>query len=257
LHRWKGQGDPKETKVRVRIFGATDVGRVRKINQDSYYINAEQGIAIVADGIGGRKGGEIASSMAVKGIYSEFLKRQNMKESDVPPFLIATIDKVNSQILEKGQDDEAIEGMGTTLNALVFLGDNLYIAHVGDSRTYLYYRNHIWQLTLDHNMEVYIERGWLSKETLGKAARPNALVRALGLTPKCEVDVYEKVVRPHEIYLTCSDGLTGMVSDKKIKSLIREYENKLHALPERLVEEANKGGGKDNITVVISEVLRG
>ena len=243
--------------MRIRMFGTTDVGRVRKANQDNYYCNAEQGIAIVADGIGGRKGGEVASALAVRGISGDYLKCESLKHAEVPPFLLASIDKANQKIIDDGNADEAITGMGTTLNALLFVGERVYIAHIGDSRTYLYYKSNLWQLTLDHNMEVYIERGWLPEESLLKTTKPNALVRALGLSPKCEIDIYQKSLKPGEVLLTCSDGLTGMVSDRRILKLIKENENSLDLLPQKLVDEANAAGGRDNVTVVITDVSKG
>lgn len=239
------------------MYGRTDVGLLRKMNQDCHYFNADQGIAVVCDGIGGRKGGEVASSIAVKGMTKAFLNCDSLRQEEISPFLTSAVDKVNQQILNKGKIDASIEGMGTTLNCLLFVGDSLYIAHIGDSRTYLYYKGHFWQLTLDHNMEVYVERGWLPKESLLGSSKPGALVRALGLGGQVEVDIYEKVLRPGEIILTCSDGLTSMVSDRKICSLIRENENRLDVLPKILISEANKNGGRDNTTVVITEVVKG
>ena len=243
--------------MRIKMYGTSNVGRVRKVNQDNFYCNAQQGIAIVADGIGGRKGGEVASALAVGGISYDYLRCDSLKQSEVPPFLLASIDRANQKIMEEGANDEATSGMGTTLNTLLFVGDRVYIAHIGDSRTYLYYKNNLWQITLDHNMEVYVERGWLPEESLLKASKPNALVRALGLSPKCEIDIYQKTLKPGEVLLTCSDGLTSMVSDRKILKLIRENEGSLDVLPQKLVDEANNAGGRDNITVIITEIAKG
>ena len=243
--------------MRIKMYGTSDVGRVRKVNQDNYYCNAQQGIVIVADGIGGRKGGEVASALAVSGISHDYLKCESLKHAEVPPFLLASIDKANQKIIDEGAANEATSGMGTTLNALLIVGDRVYIAHIGDSRTYLYYKGNLWQLTLDHNMEVYIERGWLPEESLLKTTKPNALVRALGLSPKCEIDIYQKALKPGEALLTCSDGLTSMVSDRRILKVMRENENNMETLPQKLVDEANNAGGRDNITIVITEVAKG
>lgn len=242
--------------MRIRMYGESDIGRVRKKNQDSVYFNGEQGIVVVADGIGGRKGGEVASQMAVRGLKKQFVECESLRHESIIPFLASSIDKVNQGIIEKGQTTPAIEGMGTTLNCLLFVGEKVYIAHMGDSRTYLYTKGQMWQMTVDHNVEVYVSRGWLPRETLQGRSKPGALVRALGLSPECEVDIYEKALHEGEIYVTCSDGLTGMVDDRKITAMIRENEKRLDVLPRLLIAEANRNGGKDNITVVVTEVQK-
>ena len=241
--------------MQIRMYGSTDVGRVRKNNQDDLYFNASQGMVIVADGIGGRKGGEVASALAVDGMRKAFLECESLRHEEISPFLASSVDKVNQTIMSRGKAEIEIQGMGTTLNCLLFVGDKVYIAHLGDSRTYLYYKGSMWQLTLDHSVEVYIGRGWLPKEAVAAAAKPTALVRSLGLSEQCEVDIYEKVIKPGEVYMTCSDGLTGMVGDKRICSLIKENGHRLEAVPKLLVAEANRKGGRDNITVVLSEVV--
>lgn len=134
------------------MFGATDMGRVRKNNQDSLFFNAELGLLIVADGIGGRKGGEIASSTAVTGIKEAYLNCDSLRHEEVEPFLIKTIDRVNKDIINKGLSTPALEGMATTLNCILFVGEKAFICHMGDSRTYLYFKGNLWQLTLDHNI---------------------------------------------------------------------------------------------------------
>jgi len=241
--------------MQIRMYGSTDVGRVRKNNQDDLYFNASQGMVIVADGIGGRKGGEVASALAVEGMRKAFLECESLRHEEITPFLASSVDKVNQSILAKGRSDLQVAGLGTTMNCLLFVGDKIYIAHLGDSRTYLYYKGNLWQLTLDHSVEVYVGRGWLPQEAITNGGRPTALVRSLGLSEQCEVDIYEKTIRPGEVYITCSDGLTGMVKDKKIASVIRDNSHRLDAVPRLLVAEANRKGGRDNITVVISAVV--
>ena len=241
--------------LRIEMFGATDMGRVRKNNQDSLFFNAELGLLIVADGIGGRKGGEVASSLAVNGIKEAYLNCESLRHEEVEPFLIQSIDHVNKEIITKG-NGSPVEGMATTLNCILFVGEKAFICHMGDSRTYLYFKNNLWQLTLDHNVENYVERGWLPDGTLAANPKKGALVRALGLSTQCEVDIYELKLQPGEILLTCSDGLSGMVNDKKMLRIIKEYEDRLYELPQRLIQEANEAGGQDNITVVISHVAR-
>ena len=141
--------------MRIRMVGATDVGRRRKANQDSLFYDAAQGIGIVADGIGGRSGGEVASSMAVNGLRKAFLDVDMIRHEEIHPFLTSSIDRINQSLLDKGAQDSSLYGMGTTLNCLMFVGDKLHLAHIGDSRTYLYSKRHLFQLTLDHNVKTF------------------------------------------------------------------------------------------------------
>jgi PPM family protein phosphatase len=244
----------KENTVQLQMAGATDIGRRRKGNQDSLFYDALQGIGIVADGIGGRKGGEVASSMAVEGLRRAFLESERIRHEEINPFLVTAIDKINQGIIEHGQANKEVEGLGTTLNCLMFVGDKLYIAHVGDSRTYMFFEGHLWQLTIDHNIKTFVDRGWLPKTALANNPRGAALVRSLGLVAHCEVDVYEVPLKGGEIFLTCSDGLSGMVDDHRIGELISRGAKQFEKLPEVLIEEANRNGGRDNITVILSQV---
>lgn len=240
--------------MRIRMAGATDIGLKRKANQDSIFYDEPHGLGIVADGIGGRKGGEIASSIAVSSLRKLFIDSDLVRYGEINSFLASTIDRINLDIIARGKLEPEISGMGTTLNCLLFVGDKLHLAHVGDSRSYLFQDNNMFQLTLDHNVETFSERGWLKPGQISANAKPEALVRALGLAPAVEVDVYEVDLVPGQIFLTCSDGLTGMVSDRHISEIIKRYRNRLDDLPRKLIEAAIAGGGKDNITVLISEV---
>ncbi|SMF22004.1 PP2C family protein-serine/threonine phosphatase [Pseudobacteriovorax antillogorgiicola] len=242
--------------MRIVIYGKTDIGRTRKNNQDSLYVSSEHGLVVVADGIGGRKGGEVASKMAVDGMKQAYLSCDSLRHEEVSPFLIKSIDKVNQSIIKHGKKHSEVEGLATTLNCLLFVGEKAYICHLGDSRTYLYYKANMWQLTFDHNIENYVERGWLPDETLMNNSKPGALVRALGLAEECDVDIYEINLKPGEILITCSDGLTSMVSDSEIRKIVQANSHQLHHLPKLLVDTANRNGGQDNITVAISGVLR-
>lgn len=236
------------------MVGATDVGRRRKTNQDSLYYDEPAGFGIVADGIGGRSGGEIASSMVVNGLRKAFLTSDRIRHEEVAPFLVNAIDKQNLEILERGRREVEINGMGTTLNCLMFVGDRLHIAHVGDSRTYLFYKKHLWQLTFDHSVGNFLERGWIPKSAVQPGAKEGALVKAIGLADRCEVDLYELKIKPGELFITCSDGLSGMVDDHAIARLIADNLDNFEKLPKILIDAANEGGGKDNITVLCSLV---
>lgn len=236
------------------MVGGTDVGRRRKNNQDSLYFDEAQGFGIVADGIGGRNGGEIASAMAVNGLRKTFLATESIRYEEIPPFLITSVDKVNAEILDRGRKEPEITGMGTTLNCLMFTGGKLHIAHVGDSRTYMVYKKHIFQLTFDHSVGNFLAKGWLPKTAVQPGAKEGALVRALGLGDRCDVDIYEVETKPGQVFITCSDGLSGMIEDRAIAKIVTEGLDDFANLPQKLIDAANAGGGKDNITVICSLV---
>lgn len=240
--------------MQVRMIGATDVGRRRKSNQDSLYYDEPAGFGIVADGIGGRSGGEIASSMAVNGLRKAFLTSERIRHEEVAPFLISAIDAMNVEILERGRNDPEITGMGTTLNCLMFVGEKLHLAHVGDSRTYMYYKKHLFQLTLDHSVGNFLQRGWLSKSAVSAGAKEGALVRAMGLTDRCDVDIYDVPLKQGQLFITCSDGLSGMIEDRRISQIVADNFDHFEKLPRLLIDAANQAGGKDNTTVLISLV---
>ena len=220
----------------VRMAGATDIGRRRKTNQDSIFFDEPAGLGIVADGIGGRKGGEIASSIAVNGLRKAFMNSDRIRHEEIKPFLITAIDQINREIIDRGTVETEVAGMGTTINCAMFVGDKLHLAHIGDSRTYMYYEKQIFLLTLDHNVANFVERGWLPRANLHPGAKESALVRAIGLTHQCEVDLYEVKLRKGQIFLTCSDGLTGMIDDKGIARIISENLERFAELPQILID---------------------
>jgi len=240
--------------MRIRMAGATDIGRKRKGNQDSIFFDESLGLGVVADGIGGRKGGEIASSIAVNSMKKAFQGVDMIRHGEVNSFLVTSIDELNTDILARGQLEPEIEGMGTTMNCLAFVGDRLHLAHIGDSRTYLVQDEQIFQLTIDHNVGTFAARGWLRAEQVLPGAKDEALVKALGLGPRCEADIYEMPLRPGQLFITCSDGLSGMLSDQEIANIVRKNTQNVDALPGLLIAAANAAGGRDNITVLVTEV---
>ncbi len=238
------------------MAGGTNVGRVRSTNQDSYIVHEERGTAIVADGIGGRKGGKTASSMAVEFLEEQFAVFDQGAVLDVGAFLLSRIDQVNRDILTLGESNEKLKGMGTTLEMMAFKKNRVFIGHLGDSRTYLYYKKHFWTLTIDHNIRTFLARNLLRKENLQRNYNPSALVKALGLAPQCSPDIFEKIVQDGEIYLSASDGLFDMVDDQKICRIVHQNQEKIDDIPKILIDEALRGGGKDNVTVVVAKVIK-
>lgn len=250
--------------MRLRMFGATDKGLVRSANQDAYYCNAEWGIAIVSDGMGGHKGGERASQLTTEGLKDAFRSRTTFNIEDISAHLDETLQGINYEIHRIAQEDEDLHGMGATVNYLHFTGGHVAIGHAGDSRTYLVRafltskgqtKHGIWQLTIDHNVESFVERGLLvpgrdlpdAPITVRQKAR---LTRGMGVVQNLKADLYCKKIEDGDVYLTCSDGLHGFVSDRDILQAM--ISGPIARAPERLIELAIKAGAPDNVTVVIS-----
>ena len=250
--------------MRLRMFGATDVGLVRSNNQDAYYCSAEYGLVVVSDGMGGHKGGEVASQLVVAGLRDAFLASRQIVVEDIAPFLDDALKKINSEILERSAADEKCRGMGATVNYLQFAGGQLAIGHAGDSRTYLIRahrkpdgrpRYSIWCLTVDHNVGTFVERGLLKLDRDIPSAslterQKSRLMRGMGVVPDLKADLYFRTIMEGDIYLTCSDGLHGFVSDKEILKTV--VNGSLATAPERLIERAKVAGAPDNVTVVVS-----
>ena len=250
--------------MRLRMFGATNIGLVRSNNQDAYYCSAEYGLVVVSDGMGGHKGGEVASQLVVTGLREAFLASRQIVVEDVAPFLDEALRKINSEILQRSADDEKCRGMGATVNYLQFAGGQLAIGHAGDSRTYLI-RAHrkpdgrprfsIWCLTVDHNVGTFVERGLLKLDRDIPAAslterQKSRLMRGMGVVPDLKADLYFRTLVEGDVFLTCSDGLHGFVSDKEILKTV--VNGPVATAPERLIERAKAVGAPDNVTVVIS-----
>ncbi len=240
--------------MHLMMYGDTNIGMVRKNNQDSIFFDSTMGLGVVADGIGGRRGGEVASSMVVNSIRNSFLKSDRIRHEETPSFITSSIDRANKEVFEKSLEDQDVSGMGTTVNCLLFNGKKVHIGHVGDSRTYLYDKGNLWQLTVDHSVHNFIKRGLINASAVLPGAKPDALTRAVGLLEEVEVELYEIELKPGQILLSCSDGLSGMVKSKRIAEIITDSLSRPEKMPSKLIKEANLNGGRDNITVLISHL---
>lgn len=235
----------------MKISSATSVGKIRAVNEDSYFVS-EIGsggavLAIVADGMGGHNAGEIASAEAVNTLKSSITTADNTTK-DV---LLTAIQCANNAIYKMSKQTPSMHGMGTTITACVISENTVTAAQVGDSRLYLIKDNEITQITKDHSLvEMLIESGSITKEDAKTHPQKNVITRALGTNNSVEADVYEFKVGEDDVLLLCSDGLVNMVEDEKILSMITEchdFEN----LADKLIAEAEDAGGHDNITVVL------
>jgi serine/threonine protein phosphatase PrpC len=253
------------SQYKLEIANVSDVGCIRPHNEDSTATNQALGILVLADGMGGYKAGEVASAIAVTGIYTNIksgLKNSKPKGIDQASGLDKhsvlvrdAVKQANSSIYNTAQADEQCRGMGTTVVTAITYQDSISIAHVGDSRLYRIRGNDFKQITKDHSLvQELIDRGLFSPEEAENNAPKNLVTRALGIGAKVEIDVIEDKLASGDIYLLCSDGLTDMVKDEEIHLTLSKYSANLAHAANELVEIAKKYGGKDNISVILARV---
>jgi serine/threonine protein phosphatase PrpC len=230
--------------MRVRVGAASDIGRVRERNDDSYLVEAP--LFAVADGMGGHKGGDVASQLALETLEAEF--REGRGD------LAQQIRDANAAVFERSRSDSAVRGMGTTLTAVVVAGTSALFAHVGDSRAYLLRAGDLRQLTDDHTLVArMVKSGEISEAEAGVHPHRSVLTRALGTEPESDVDEFDVALTDGDRLLLCSDGLTGMVTEEQIVAILSAAPDPQDAA-DRLVRAANRAGGVDNITVVVLDV---
>ena len=249
-----------ETQTLLKIAGYTDTGLRREYNQDHIGFDQELGIAVLADGMGGHKAGEVAAHMAVKFVLEKlrkFVLQENsvsITGSQLLEFVSNTISSSNTKIYSAQEAEEAYKGMGTTIVATVVIGSQIYVGHVGDSRLYLYRNRTVQRLTKDHSLvQDLIDRGFYTEREARSASVGHVVTRALGTRPEVEVDANEEPLQAYDLLLLCSDGLTDMVSDWQIAEVIDENIADLEVAAKKLIALANHYGGKDNISVILMQ----
>ena len=240
----------------MNMTGFSDKGLVRSSNQDAFAIGTmDDGSqwAVVCDGMGGANGGNVASRLAVDH-FSASLKagyRSNMSEASVKNLLETAVNAANIRVFDKSRESKELNGMGTTIVAVLIIGSTAYFTHAGDSRAYCLTNGELCQITRDHSIvQSMIENGKLTPEEARFHPRKNVITRALGVeeTVVPEFNVYD--LNPDDKLLLCTDGLTNYTDNEGIASVLTECsENPA----ERLVETANQNGGGDNITAVVIE----
>ena len=242
----------------ILCTGATDIGRKRKTNQDSICLNHEYNFFAVADGMGGHNGGDIASQTSVEVMLDFFPKNSNL---DAQVLMKKTIQEVNRAILKKAEEQPELHGMGTTVSAIHFSGPQLVIGNVGDSRVYMINNNHIFQMTRDHSfVQEKLNMGIYSREEAAKDPQKNVLVRSVGFESDLVVDVFNYRICKNDIFLVCSDGLHGKVSDGDILHIVQRnisdpsrcQMTELEKTVKELIQQANDNGGQDNISVIMA-----
>ena len=240
----------------IESFGASDVGCVRELNEDSFCIHVfdkekEKGFFLIADGMGGHNAGEVASQ-SVAAYIADKLQEWICEKSteDAPSILRGVIEGANEYVYKMSTESQAHSGMGTTIVAAVVCGKNLYVANVGDSRAYCIHKNNISQLTVDHSVVAeLVMRGTITKEEARCHPQKNIITRAVGTDAEVNVDIFEHKCAKGDTLLLCSDGLCSMLDDDNICEIVKSEKNSEDTVC-KLIDAAKMSGGLDNITVI-------
>ncbi|MFN3202961.1 MAG: Stp1/IreP family PP2C-type Ser/Thr phosphatase [Bradymonadia bacterium] len=250
--------------MRITSAGRTHVGMKRTHNEDSLRICRDQNLFIVADGMGGHASGEVASQLSVETL-AEFYRATAEDDEITWPFkldkgmgyqesrITTGVKLSNRRVYENACRDAKLKGMGTTLVTLYLHGGNGYIGHVGDSRVYRFRSGQLTQITEDHSLlNDYIKIKKLTPEEIEAFPHKNVIVRALGMKENVQVDVHAEKAQIGDIFLLCSDGLSGMITDEGMEQILVTHGSDLEKSCEVLIETANQNGGTDNITVILA-----
>lgn len=240
----------------IKSFSVTDIGKKRKLNQDFVFASDEPvgnlpNVYIVADGMGGHNAGDYASKCTVETVVREI--RGCFEKSPIR-ILSKAIRVANDQIRMRAREDSSLYGMGTTIVVAACLGKYLQVANVGDSRLYIV-GDKIRQITRDHSLvEEMVRMGGIGREEARNHPDKNIITRAIGARDTIEIDFFHEELKSGEIVLMCSDGLTNMLEDEEIESILKG-QGTMEERADRLVKAANENGGKDNITVIVIDAF--
>jgi len=254
-----------EGEHRIRFAGKTDVGKVRAHNEDNLLVPSEMPLVVVSDGMGGHACGEVASQIAVETIDRYYKDTAEDAPATWPLRLpsvhlerermVTAIKLANARIHQTGQDDPSKKGMGCTVDAVFFAQGRIVIGHVGDSRVYRVRDARIEPLTDDHSLlNDYRRMKEMTRQEVANFPHKNVVVRALGLSAQVAVDTRVEDFQRGDLFLLCSDGLSGMLRDDQLLALVQQHERSLDAMASALVRAANDEGGDDNITVALARI---
>lgn len=238
----------------MKIVAKTDKGLVRSSNQDAYAVGelpGEVAWAVVCDGMGGEAGGNIASALAVKVISEKITSAYNekMRDASIKNLLDSAICAANIEVYDMAYSRPDLQGMGTTVVAVIVRDKTAYIAHAGDSRAYIVSGETIQQITTDHSLvQNMVDRGEITAEQAQHHPKKNLITRAVGVEKRIDIDFSEIDLNDNETLILCTDGLSNFVTNKEMIDDIKD--GQYYAFADRLVKRANKNGGGDNITVV-------
>ncbi len=234
------------------IRSITDIGNDRDYTDDSCYYDEKKGLMVMADGMGGYAGGRVASAIAVKIFATHYI---GVTEETYQRDLTDLFTICNDEIVAEAKKDPLYSEMGTTLTTLCFHEDRYYIGHIGDSRAYLCRGGKLRRLTEDHNMVgALLKSGQISKKEAHKPPGRNMLTRVIGRKPLPEIDFYSGDAQKNDIFLLCTDGMSGYLDDKRMAAIIKGNNNLEHAL-NTMVKKVLDRGGKDNITAILAKKL--
>ncbi len=251
----------------LEIAGRTDTGKVRNQNEDSIGEEVELGTVVLADGMGGYHGGEVASAIAVNTILHHLHENlANLRSGGIDKAtglacesIIAheAIAEANRAIVRASESQPQYRGMGTTVVLGVFFNNRLTVAHVGDSRMYLLRNGVLEHLTIDHTLlQELVDKGFYTEKEARESLNKNLVTRALGIEQEVQVDLREVETQPGDIFLLCSDGLCDMISDEDILVTLKTFGANLQETADNLIRLANENGGRDNISVILARPLR-
>lgn len=251
----------------LEIVVRTDAGIVRGHNEDAVFANPNQGLAILADGMGGYNAGEVASGMATTLLATELeaaFKARSPSENDAEtgrPFahrcIAGKVAATNSAIFHAAASQPQYAGMGTTLVMALFCDNRVTVAHIGDSRLYRLRDGELSVMTRDHSLlQEQIDSGMISAEEARHSQNRNLVTRALGVDPEVETEIHDYPVQVGDIYLLCSDGLNDMVEDEDIGVTLQALGANLELAASQLIEMANDNGGRDNVSVILVKIQR-
>ena len=238
---------------------------VRKKNEDTIGFDSALGLIVLADGMGGHRGGEVASSMSVDAVLDRLQQQlPKLKSGRTDPetgfsleslCIQEAIESANDQVFQAADRNPDHFGMGTTIVVLLYYNNTFSLGHVGDSRCYRLRSDKLEQITKDHSLlQELIDRGFYTPEEAKNSKNKNLVTRALGIGPQVNVDIQEDIVLKNDIYLLCSDGLTDLVEDEYIHLTIKRFSDNLEEAAKHLITKANENGGKDNISVMLCRI---
>ncbi len=249
----------------LRIVSLSDIGKLRSHNEDAMASDIAIGLVVVADGMGGYNAGEVASQMAVLGITSDIkTKFQQAAQAHTTidiniakKLVLNAVNSANQAIFDTAKTQAQCEGMGTTLVLGLFVDNQLVIGHAGDSRAYLLRDKKVMQLTIDHSVvQEHLDNGLLTEEQAKTSPYKNFVTRAMGIEAEVDLDLNVFDVAIGDIYILCTDGLTEMVTNEEITSTIIKHQAHLDKAAKTLIQKANEHGGRDNISVMLIQILK-
>ncbi len=250
-------------KTALEVATATHSGMVRSHNEDSIAADAEDGLAVLADGMGGYNAGEVASGIAVELIRTEMKKALSGKKPEelngvnAEQLITEHSTRANAAIYHASQSQPQYSGMGTTLVVALWHDNQISVGHIGDSRLYRLRGGALEQVTRDHSLlQEQIDSGMITKEQARHSQNKNLVTRAVGIDPEVETEVHSYPVQAGDIYLLCSDGLNDMVTDEDIQTTLSSLQANLPLAAQQLVQQACDNGGRDNVSVILVRIVK-